>query len=422
MQPAIDLYSAIMLLGAAQGMFLSLALVNTKGGLPAAQRLLAMLTLLFSLDLWLAFLHQSGYITEYPRLLIIDTNIDFLFGPLAYLYVSALTAREGFLFGIKQWRHFAPFLLGFVILTPLFLLDEPQLQRLLGDESIQQEGPAILWAELAVIAVGVFSILQMAIYLVVSIKRVFRHQRAIQDQFSDIEHINLTWLRNLLIALVALYLFYLADVFLSGLLSFPEEIVGIHFLLIVFVIYSMGYLGLRQPAIFSQTAPSTTGPQGHLESIPSDPVITSDSEPEPSDKPEDIQAEDGAKYQRSALDSETSILLYQELQQHMGQQRAFLDSKLTLPQLASQLSISPNYLSQVINEQSGYNFFDFINRYRVDEAKRCLTTPSGQSNVLSIALDSGFNSKSAFYTAFKRHTGQTPSQYRKSSLPQESNS
>ncbi|MES9930149.1 MAG: helix-turn-helix domain-containing protein, partial [Candidatus Thiodiazotropha sp. 6PDIVS] len=83
---------------------------------------------------------------------------------------------------------------------------------------------------------------------------------------------------------------------------------------------------------------------------------------------------------------------------------------------------SPNYLSQVINEQSGYNFFDFINRYRVDEAKRCLTTPSGQSNVLSIALDSGFNSKSAFYTAFKRHTGQTPSQYRKSSLPQESNS
>ena len=94
MQPAIDLYSAIMLLGAAQGMFLALALINAKGGLPVAQRLLAMLTLLFSLDLWLAFLHQSGYITEYPRLLIIDTNIDFLFGPLAYLYVWCINRQR----------------------------------------------------------------------------------------------------------------------------------------------------------------------------------------------------------------------------------------------------------------------------------------------------------------------------------------
>ncbi|MEW8209866.1 MAG: hypothetical protein AB2735_05345, partial [Candidatus Thiodiazotropha taylori] len=251
MQPEIDLYSAIMLLGAVQGMFLALALINAKSGLPVAHRLLAMLTLTFSIDLWMAFLHQSGYIASYPRLLVIDTNIDFLFGPLTYLYVTALTARSGFRFTLRQWRHFLPFLFGFAILIPLMLLDQQQLQSLLNSQEEPQESE-ILWASLAMILVGVLSILQMALYLGLSIKRLLQHQNSIEDQFSFLEKINLAWLRNLLLALVALYLFYLADVFLADLLAFPEEVVGIHFLMIVLVIYSMGYMGLRQPAIFTQ--------------------------------------------------------------------------------------------------------------------------------------------------------------------------
>ena len=400
MQPAIDLYSAIMLLGAAQGMFLALALVNAKGGLPAAHRLLALLTLLFSIDLGLAFLHQSGYIADYLRLLTLDTNIDFLFGPLAYLYVRSLTAREGFRFGRREWLHFLPFMLGFLILTPLMKLDSGQLHRLVFFEGERQD-PQLLWAELSIIIVGVLSILQMAVYLLLSIRRLIRHQRAIRDQFSFLERINLTWLRNLLFALVILYLLYIADVLLSEWLPISEEVIGIHFLMIVFVIYSMGYLGLRQPAIFSQPLQAQTDEAGDPEA----------------DKPDPDQANhsaDETKYQRSALDNETSTLLYRELLAHMEQKKVFLDNKLTLPQLASQLSISPNYLSQVINAQSGHNFFDFVNRYRVDEAKHQLASSKVQVNVLNIALEAGFNSKSAFYTAFKRHAGQTPSQYRKS--------
>ncbi|MET0056777.1 MAG: helix-turn-helix domain-containing protein, partial [Candidatus Thiodiazotropha sp. 6PLUC10] len=182
----------------------------------------------------------------------------------------------------------------------------------------------------------------------------------------------------------------------------------------------MGYMGLRQPAIFTQ-APSTAQSNSLTDPIKADPSPPPESETDTPDKSRTVQTDEVEKYKRSALDNETSTLLYQELQQHMDQERAYLDSKLTLPQLASQLSISANYLSQVINEQSGYNFFDFINRYRVEEAKRSLTSHSDQGNVLSIALDSGFNSKSAFYTAFKRHTGQTPSQYRKSAPSQSNN-
>jgi hypothetical protein len=199
MQPEIDLYSAIMLLGAVQGMFLALALINAKRGLPIAHRLLAMLTLTFSIDLWMAFLHQSGYIANHPRLLVIDTNMDFLFGPITYLYVKALTAKSGFHFGLRQWRHFLPFLMGFVILIPLIQLDQHQLQTLLGSQAEDQDS-GILWAELAIIAVGVLSILQMAIYLGLSIKRLHNHQQSLVDQFSFLERINLAWLKNLLLA------------------------------------------------------------------------------------------------------------------------------------------------------------------------------------------------------------------------------
>jgi len=70
-------------------------------------------------------------------------------------------------------------------------------------------------------------------------------------------------------------------------------------------------------------------------------------------------------------------------------------------------------LSQVINENIGKSFFDFVNEYRVRETKKALAdSRSEQFSILGIAMDAGFNSKSAFYTAFKKYTGMTPSQFK----------
>ncbi|MCU7875332.1 MAG: AraC family transcriptional regulator [Candidatus Thiodiazotropha sp. (ex Lucinoma borealis)] len=407
MEATVDLYSTILLLGAAHGLFLALALINAKGGNPTSHRLLALLTLLFSIDLGLEFLEQSRHITTYLRFAVIDINIDFLFGPLTYLYVCSLTTRECFRFGAKQWLHFLPFAVGFLLLFPLFKLNSNQLLNLFFQEGgdPRQE---LLWAEAATIFVGLLSIIQMAIYLVVSIRRLFHHQRLIQDHFSSLERISLTWLRNLLIALAALYLFYIADLFLADMFAFSEQLISYHYLMIVVIIYSMGYLGLRQPAIFSYRPNEASDKTEPIEPTSYEAI----------ENPDTVQTK---KYQRSALDNETSILLYKELQAHMDREKSHLDSKLTLAQLAEQLAISSNYLSQVINEQAGQNFFDFINSYRINEAKRSLINPSpGDTNILSIASNAGFNSKSAFYTAFKRQTGQTPSQFRKSSASQSS--
>ena len=98
----------------------------------------------------------------------------------------------------------------------------------------------------------------------------------------------------------------------------------------------------------------------------------------------------------------------------MESEQPYLDDRLTMPQLAARFDLSPNYLSQIINEQLHKNFFDFVNHYRIEKAKRRLVeTLEGTSNVLTIAFAVGFNSKSAFYTAFKKHTQMTPSQFRK---------
>ena len=102
------------------------------------------------------------------------------------------------------------------------------------------------------------------------------------------------------------------------------------------------------------------------------------------------------------------------LRNHMEVRKPFLDPELTLSSLAGELDISRSQLSQLINNGIGDNFYDFINKYRVEEVKRLMLDPKmSHFNMLGIALEAGFKSKSTFNLIFKRFTGLTPSAYRK---------
>ena len=108
------------------------------------------------------------------------------------------------------------------------------------------------------------------------------------------------------------------------------------------------------------------------------------------------------------------MLYVEKLKNYMNAEKPFLNPDLNLPQLSKDLDIPSHHLSQVINKNIGLNFFDFINRYRIDEIKAKIAD-SGYNNLslLGIAFESGFNSKSAFNRVFKNLTGETPSQYKK---------
>ncbi|NJK95779.1 MAG: AraC family transcriptional regulator [Bacteroidales bacterium] len=96
----------------------------------------------------------------------------------------------------------------------------------------------------------------------------------------------------------------------------------------------------------------------------------------------------------------------------MNDKKPYLEPKLTLNALAAELNISVNYLSQLINQYQGKNFYDFVNGFRIEEFKSRVLSPKNQHlTILALAFDSGFNSKSSFNLAFKKHTGLTPSEF-----------
>lgn len=105
--------------------------------------------------------------------------------------------------------------------------------------------------------------------------------------------------------------------------------------------------------------------------------------------------------------------LYANLEKIMREQRAYTDQNLTVASLANQLGTNQKYLSAAISHHGDGHFNQFINRHRVNEARRLLSDKTNNQTVTEIMQECGFHSRSAFYAAFKRHTGLTPSQYRK---------
>lgn len=117
--------------------------------------------------------------------------------------------------------------------------------------------------------------------------------------------------------------------------------------------------------------------------------------------------------QKKGLTITEDNLYYKKICTLMEEEKRYRDPEIKLQTLSEEINISANYLSQVINTLSGHNFSDFVNHYRIEEIKSKLLHPAFEEYpVLSIGLEAGFNSKSAFYNSFKKHTGLSPTAFR----------
>ncbi len=111
---------------------------------------------------------------------------------------------------------------------------------------------------------------------------------------------------------------------------------------------------------------------------------------------------------------ERVALVFNDMNNYVVNNQKYLDPYLSLEKLSAELDIGTSKLSMLINQLSGKNFPDYINSLRVTDAKKLLSNPDFEAyTIVSIGLECGFNSKSTFYTAFKKFTGQTPTAYRK---------
>ncbi|HPY15815.1 MAG TPA: two-component regulator propeller domain-containing protein [bacterium] len=136
------------------------------------------------------------------------------------------------------------------------------------------------------------------------------------------------------------------------------------------------------------------------------------------DYPDDSDVEDinddSPKYQKSRLDENIAESYASELKSLMEEKKPHINPDLTLPELAKKLNLSPNILSQVINGYCCQNFYNFVNTYRVEEVISMMKDPSmKEKSILDMAYEAGFKSKTTFNTIFKKHTGVTPSEFRK---------
>jgi len=135
----------------------------------------------------------------------------------------------------------------------------------------------------------------------------------------------------------------------------------------------------------------------------------------PHQMPEPESAEEQKKkYETSTLQEKQKDKFTEKLLAFVKTEKPYQESELTIADLAERVNIPTHYLSQTINEKLNCTFLDFINEYRVEEAKLKLRDENYENyTIIAIAYEAGFNSKTAFYTAFKKFTGTTPSQYRK---------
>lgn len=98
----------------------------------------------------------------------------------------------------------------------------------------------------------------------------------------------------------------------------------------------------------------------------------------------------------------------------LKEENIYLNPQLSRDEVAEQLGISGGYLSQLLNTRANRSFTDYINAFRVEEVKKMIKNPDfDKYSLLSIGLEAGFNSKSVFYSSFKKETGMTPNEYKK---------
>jgi YesN/AraC family two-component response regulator len=126
-----------------------------------------------------------------------------------------------------------------------------------------------------------------------------------------------------------------------------------------------------------------------------------------------VEKEIKPKYSHSKLSNTEKETILNDLNTYMkGENKPFLNEKIAMAEIAKTLKVSTQQISQVVNEKTNLNFNDYVNAHRIEEAKMMLLSPSfSKLTIDAIAQKSGFRSKSAFYVAFKKHTGNTPKEF-----------
>lgn len=371
----VTLTDILLITSIVQSLALAVFLLLPGNARIISNQLLAATMVSFAAGLAEFLLYGTGLALEYPSLAYIGTLVGLLQAGTLYLYARSLMFRDFRLRGTHAVHTLLFWIVAAIFIVEYYLQPtETKLQILL-----QRDHPGVLTSPLlAVVIHGV-----VLGYLYAAIRAIDRYGEGIRWIFSNVDNKQLSWLRALLLGYSLVWLVNMLYCFAAHIFKHLAEARGIVGFAAVTGFLFINYLlvhALRQPVVFAG-----------------------------------LSAEEAALVEE--VETRSRELTYdpalkERLEAHMRERKPYLESNLTVAQLARQLNASPRELSQVINQGFNQNFFEYISGLRVEEAKARLSDPAITSSILDVMYDAGFNSKSVFNTAFKKATGMTPSQYR----------
>ncbi|WP_109299680.1 helix-turn-helix domain-containing protein [Aquimarina sp. AU474] len=323
----------------------------------------------------LLYIRHSDIIYKYPHFIGIDTSFVLLYIPFIFFYTRTVINKR---LSYKNYViHLLPFLLvNLGLLFSFYLMPGVEKLTLFLEQFSRKKIYSI---------VDLIVLIQALVYFPLLIVMLKKYNNNISKKPVKTDTVTSFWLEKIIIGACfiiginfIIYFFYLStDLFSTTFFS------KISIINICLFQASLGYLGIKHTSIFTF---STGNKKTRL-----------------------------GKYHKTGLKKVASEKHFKILIEYMTDNKPYLDPDLNRNTLASQIGISSNHLSQIINQKTNHNFYAFVNEFRIKEAKKILQDhASNQYTILAIANDSGFKSKSVFNELFKKQYGMTPSQFRKS--------
>lgn len=360
MDKNIDLINSLGKLIVFLMLFFAVFLITVRSKKRLANQLFALFLLLTAFDFTGFFLGNT--LNHYPIIKVLKMSSSLLQMPVFYLYVQAVCYSD-FKLRQKHLPHAILFLLFFIIFQVASLSAQSFLIYTITGE------------------------LQYYAYIILLFLSLRTYKTVYLENYANDDHDTYQWLFQITVFFCFAHLFVLIKL---ALLYFGKDqnlLQNIYLLISTIALFTICWFVLKalySPQLF-------TGVKIALVPIESN-------------------VEKRRTKQENKMISDESTL---RLTTYMATEKPHLDFELTLQKLAAQLAMPEKELSVLINQKIGKHFFDFINEYRIEQAKRLLKDQP-HLTVLEILYQVGFSSKSSFYTAFKKETGLAPIDYRRS--------
>jgi AraC-like DNA-binding protein len=365
-KPKFDALPLFYLFSSLLGLFI-FVILNLKKGV---NRVSTFLMSLFVLLNALFILHLSLYLINsqyyFPNTLLFSTVFTFLYGPLIYFYfkITAINYK-------LKWTdtlHLIPALVLLIYISPFYALSSIEKFVILFDQEdiLTYEANFIIGAK----------ILSLALYALLTYRIYVDFKQKSKKKFK------LLWQRNI----IAIYVMYVVSFIVyttmtSGFFDIPIFF-HLQILIVVGLVFYVAYITYVQPEIF----------KGEVKLV--DPIGL-------------------FKYKSSALTTSYSLELKEELLELLNAEKIYKESGISLDLLSERLGTSRHNTSQVINEHFSMNFYELMNKFRIDEAVYLIENDK-QLNIIDIAYKVGFNNKVTFNKSFKKAFSVTPTEYIKS--------